>query len=161
MGFIDYIVHPLWETWADLVHPDCQDILDALEDNRDWFQNMIPVSPSDADETSESNPNAPDAAAEPKESSGATESARSTASTTANTTAPTEPARFQFELTLDEAEEEQVVGQGQGRERLSGADRTSGPVKGLGGHHVIRYSADSDIPDIQEEETGECPSSNA
>lgn len=47
MGFIDYIVHPLWETWADLVHPDCQDTLDTLEDNRDWFQNMIPVSPSD------------------------------------------------------------------------------------------------------------------
>lgn len=21
VGFIDYIVHPLWETWADLVHP--------------------------------------------------------------------------------------------------------------------------------------------
>ena len=37
MGFIDYIVHPLWETWADLVHPDAQDILDALEDNRDWY----------------------------------------------------------------------------------------------------------------------------
>ena len=37
VGFIDYIVHPLWETWADLVHPDAQDILDALEDNRDWW----------------------------------------------------------------------------------------------------------------------------
>ena len=36
VGFIDYIVHPLWETWADLVHPDAQEILDALEDNRDW-----------------------------------------------------------------------------------------------------------------------------
>ena len=46
VGFIDYIVHPLWETWADLVHPDAQDILDALEDNRDWYQSQIPVSPS-------------------------------------------------------------------------------------------------------------------
>ncbi|XP_039628619.1 cAMP-specific 3',5'-cyclic phosphodiesterase 4B isoform X3 [Polypterus senegalus] len=46
VGFIDYIVHPLWETWADLVHPDAQDILDALEDNRDWYQSMIPQSPS-------------------------------------------------------------------------------------------------------------------
>lgn len=36
VGFIDYIVHPLWETWADLVHPDAQDILDTLEENRDW-----------------------------------------------------------------------------------------------------------------------------
>ncbi|XP_062891746.1 3',5'-cyclic-AMP phosphodiesterase 4B-like isoform X1 [Mobula hypostoma] len=46
VGFIDYIVHPLWETWADLVHPDAQDILDTLEDNRYWYQGMIPQSPS-------------------------------------------------------------------------------------------------------------------
>ncbi|GIX95252.1 hypothetical protein CDAR_256561 [Caerostris darwini] len=46
VGFIDYIVHPLWETWGDLVHPDAQDILDTLEENRDWYQNMIPLSPS-------------------------------------------------------------------------------------------------------------------
>ncbi|KAJ8274021.1 hypothetical protein COCON_G00086460 [Conger conger] len=45
VGFIDYIVHPLWETWADLVHPDAQDILDTLEDNREWYQSMIPHSP--------------------------------------------------------------------------------------------------------------------
>ncbi|XP_056629684.1 cAMP-specific 3',5'-cyclic phosphodiesterase isoform X6 [Diorhabda carinulata] len=45
VGFIDYIVHPLWETWADLVHPDAQDILDTLEENRDWYQNAIPPSP--------------------------------------------------------------------------------------------------------------------
>ncbi|UYV68151.1 dnc [Cordylochernes scorpioides] len=37
VGFIDYIVHPLWETWGDLVHPDVQPILDALEDNRNYF----------------------------------------------------------------------------------------------------------------------------
>ncbi|KQL03146.1 cAMP-specific 3',5'-cyclic phosphodiesterase 4B [Amazona aestiva] len=46
VGFIDYIVHPLWETWADLVQPDAQDILDTLEDNRNWYQSMIPQSPS-------------------------------------------------------------------------------------------------------------------
>ena len=46
VGFIDYVIHPLWETWADLVHPDAQDILDSLEDNRDWYQSMIPISPS-------------------------------------------------------------------------------------------------------------------
>ncbi|XP_073174336.1 3',5'-cyclic-AMP phosphodiesterase 4A isoform X8 [Lepidochelys kempii] len=46
VGFIDYIVHPLWETWADLVHPDAQEILDTLEDNRDWYHSMIPQSPS-------------------------------------------------------------------------------------------------------------------
>ncbi|XP_064476742.1 3',5'-cyclic-AMP phosphodiesterase 4C-like isoform X3 [Ornithodoros turicata] len=55
VGFIDYIVHPLWETWADLVHPDAQEILDRLEENRDWYQNMIPISPtsSNPDVTSE------------------------------------------------------------------------------------------------------------
>ena len=37
-------MHPLWETWADLVHPDAQDILDTLEENRDWYHSQIPVS---------------------------------------------------------------------------------------------------------------------
>ena len=46
VGFIDYIVHPLWETWADLVHPDAQEILETLEDNRDWYHSQIPLSPS-------------------------------------------------------------------------------------------------------------------
>lgn len=45
VGFIDYIVHPLWETWADLVHPDAQEILDTLEENRDYYQSLIPPSP--------------------------------------------------------------------------------------------------------------------
>ena len=42
---MDYIVHPLWETWADLVHPDAQEILDTLEENRDWYHSQIPMSP--------------------------------------------------------------------------------------------------------------------
>ncbi|XP_030322066.1 cAMP-specific 3',5'-cyclic phosphodiesterase 4C isoform X3 [Calypte anna] len=46
VGFIDFIAHPLWEAWADLVHPDAQAILDTLEDNREWYQSMIPRSPS-------------------------------------------------------------------------------------------------------------------
>lgn len=47
VGFIDYIVQPLWETWADLLQHECRDILDTLEDNRNWYQNMIPTSPID------------------------------------------------------------------------------------------------------------------
>ncbi|XP_036167603.1 cAMP-specific 3',5'-cyclic phosphodiesterase 4C isoform X10 [Myotis myotis] len=47
VGFIDYIAHPLWETWADLVHPDAQDLLDTLEDNREWYLSKIPRSPVD------------------------------------------------------------------------------------------------------------------
>ncbi|CAJ0959815.1 unnamed protein product, partial [Mesorhabditis belari] len=42
VGFIDYIVHPLYETWADLVYPDAQEILDKLEENREWYQSRIP-----------------------------------------------------------------------------------------------------------------------
>lgn len=71
MGFIDYIAHPLWETWADLVHPDAQELLDTLEDNREWYQSRIPGSPT----------------------------------LTAGRERPG-PNRFQFELTLEEAEEE-------------------------------------------------------
>lgn len=79
MGFIDYIVHPLWETWADLVHPDAQDILDTLEDNRDWYYSAIRQSPSPPPEEEPGGPGRP---------------------------AP--PDKFQFELTLEEEEEEEA-----------------------------------------------------
>lgn len=37
----------MWETWADLVHPDAQRILENLEDNREWFASQLsPDSPS-------------------------------------------------------------------------------------------------------------------
>ncbi|XP_055457300.1 cAMP-specific 3',5'-cyclic phosphodiesterase 4A isoform X5 [Psammomys obesus] len=78
VGFIDYIVHPLWETWADLVHPDAQDILDTLEDNRDWYHSAIRQSPSPP----------PD-----EEEPGRLDH-------------PAPPDKFQFELTLEEEEEE-------------------------------------------------------
>ena len=29
-----------------MVQPDAQEILDALEENREWYQGQIPVSPS-------------------------------------------------------------------------------------------------------------------
>ncbi|ERE88995.1 cAMP-specific 3',5'-cyclic phosphodiesterase 4D-like protein [Cricetulus griseus] len=78
VGFIDYIAHPLWETWADLVHPDAQELLDTLEDNREWYQSRIPCSPS---HTMGQHCSGPD--------------------------------KFQFELTLEEAEEEENEGQAQ------------------------------------------------
>ena len=34
VSFISYIVHPLWETMAELVFPDAQGILAMLEENR-------------------------------------------------------------------------------------------------------------------------------
>uniref|UniRef100_A0A4W4HCD4 Phosphodiesterase n=1 Tax=Electrophorus electricus TaxID=8005 RepID=A0A4W4HCD4_ELEEL len=78
VGFIDYIVHPLWETWADLVHPDAQDILDMLEDNREWYQSMIPRSPSPTPDTQD-----------PQGDGGPLGCASG-------------PDKFQFELTLEE-----------------------------------------------------------
>ncbi|KAM7409650.1 hypothetical protein PAMA_001238 [Pampus argenteus] len=96
VGFIDYIVHPLWETWADLVHPDAQDILDTLEDNREWYQSMIPRSPS---------PSSPEELhTEVGSGGGAVE---------AGTPLPSEGGvgvggdKFQFELTLEEEEEDE------------------------------------------------------
>ncbi|XP_074194289.1 3',5'-cyclic-AMP phosphodiesterase 4A isoform X2 [Rhinolophus sinicus] len=77
VGFIDYIVHPLWETWADLVHPDAQEILDTLEDNRDWYYSAIQQSPSPPPEEEPGGPGH-----------------------------PSPHDKFQFELTLEEEEEE-------------------------------------------------------
>uniref|UniRef100_A0A2K6UY90 Phosphodiesterase n=1 Tax=Saimiri boliviensis boliviensis TaxID=39432 RepID=A0A2K6UY90_SAIBB len=79
VGFIDYIVHPLWETWADLVHPDAQEILDTLEDNRDWYYSAIRQSPSPPPEGESRGPGH-----------------------------PPPPDKFQFELTLEEEEEEET-----------------------------------------------------
>ncbi|XP_051256252.1 cAMP-specific 3',5'-cyclic phosphodiesterase 4D isoform X5 [Dicentrarchus labrax] len=84
VGFIDYIVHPLWETWADLVHPDAQEILDTLEDNREWYQSMIPHSPS---------PNP-----EGQEEGGLAGEASALGGCGGSTSAD----KFQFELTLEE-----------------------------------------------------------
>uniref|UniRef100_A0A4W5PRY2 Phosphodiesterase n=1 Tax=Hucho hucho TaxID=62062 RepID=A0A4W5PRY2_9TELE len=87
VGFIDYIVHPLWETWADLVHPDAQDILDTLEDNREWYQSMIQRSPSPTLEDRDLDRGPGDLEATP---GGCCASAGD---------------KFQFELTLEEEEE--------------------------------------------------------
>ncbi|KAM3619022.1 uncharacterized protein V6R79_001790 [Siganus canaliculatus] len=100
VGFIDYIVHPLWETWADLVHPDAQDILDTLEDNREWYQSMIPRSPSPSspeDHHAEVGPGG-DAAGGLGGGVGSIPSAGGGGGG---------GDKFQFELTLEEEEEEE------------------------------------------------------
>nr|XP_023501200.1 cAMP-specific 3',5'-cyclic phosphodiesterase 4A isoform X3 [Equus caballus] len=104
VGFIDYIVHPLWETWADLVHPDAQDILDTLEDNRDWYYSAIRQSPSPP----------PD------------EEARGPGH-------PPPPDKFQFELTLEEDVEEEAAcpALGAGGAEESPAAREASPAEGL------------------------------
>ena len=98
VGFIDYIAHPLWETWADLVHPDCQEILDLLECNRDYYQSKIPISPSASSEESEkqSEQNGDNTTSTP-----ATDCENDITITT-NDTPTSDPNRFQFDLTLEE-----------------------------------------------------------
>ncbi|KFB38871.1 AGAP000236-PA-like protein [Anopheles sinensis] len=56
VGFIDYIVHPLWEAWAELVRPDAQDILDRLEENRAYYQALIPPPSPPSQEKSDPEP---------------------------------------------------------------------------------------------------------
>ncbi|XP_008330383.1 cAMP-specific 3',5'-cyclic phosphodiesterase 4D isoform X2 [Cynoglossus semilaevis] len=96
VGFIDFIVHPLWETWADLVHPDAQDILDTLEDNREWYQSMIPRSPSP------SSPEEHHCEGEPGGGGGG-----GGGSVHSGGGGGSGGDKFQFELTLEEEEEEE------------------------------------------------------
>ncbi|XP_075678077.1 3',5'-cyclic-AMP phosphodiesterase 4C-like isoform X3 [Dermatophagoides pteronyssinus] len=86
VGFIDYIVHPLWETWADLVHPDAQEILDTLEENRDWYQSMIPASPNEDNNNRENDEH----------------SRRSSLAAVAE--------KIKFQVTIEEPEDEDVIG---------------------------------------------------
>ncbi|XP_031710503.1 cAMP-specific 3',5'-cyclic phosphodiesterase 4C isoform X3 [Anarrhichthys ocellatus] len=101
VGFIDYIVHPLWETWADLVHPDAQEILDTLEDNREWYQSMIPHSPSPHPEDQQDGAHAGES------------SALSGGSISAD--------KFQFELTLEEEGESDTESPPEEEEGSSGS----------------------------------------
>ncbi|CAF1049883.1 unnamed protein product [Rotaria sordida] len=55
VGFIEFIVHPLWETWADLVYPDASAILETLEQNRDWYQSRLSPPSSSSTTTNLSN----------------------------------------------------------------------------------------------------------
>ncbi|XP_057712412.1 cAMP-specific 3',5'-cyclic phosphodiesterase 4C isoform X2 [Corythoichthys intestinalis] len=137
VGFIDYIVHPLWETWADLVHPDAQEILDTLEDNREWYQSMIPRSPS------------PNPEGSGLEDDGGEASGFNTGTASAD--------KFQFELTLEEEGESDAESLPEEEEDSRGteASRTD-PGKGLGAisAHLLpkttsveatrTFSADSD-----------------
>jgi len=56
VGFIEFIVHPLWETWADLVYPDASSILETLEQNRDWYQARLSPPSSSSTNISNSSP---------------------------------------------------------------------------------------------------------
>nr|XP_020467714.1 cAMP-specific 3',5'-cyclic phosphodiesterase 4C isoform X4 [Monopterus albus] len=136
VGFIDYIVHPLWETWADLVHPDAQDILDMLEDNREWYQSMIPRSPvpsSPEEHLAEVGPGGGTVGAGGAVPSGGGD-------------------KFQFELTLEEEDEEEVESDLESpleEESQSGGERrqdSSSPSLSPDPHGSNRYRPPSPHP---------------
>ena len=170
VGFIDYIVHPLWETWADLVHPDCQDILDALEDNRDWYQNMIPVSPDSNKDNNTSN-NGGGENGSSKNQDGAGNGNGDTTRTTPVVTigggqeggglncgqqpgSAGEGSKFQFDITLEDEDgvkrdlKEQASSppSRQTDSRTEGSHSTSSSSSSR--HHTVHFSTQ---PDIQEE----------
>ncbi|CAH8575523.1 unnamed protein product [Heterobilharzia americana] len=39
IGFIDFIVYPLWETMAELLYPGAQVLMENITRNRDWYAN--------------------------------------------------------------------------------------------------------------------------
>ncbi|KAG7267917.1 hypothetical protein CRUP_006667 [Coryphaenoides rupestris] len=106
VGFIDYIVHPLWETWADLVHPDAQDILDTLEDNREWYQSMISHSPLPSPERQELETIGLPATSSSSSSSALPGSGGGGSGGGNGGGGSTSADKFQFELTLEEEEGE-------------------------------------------------------
>lgn len=44
VGFISFIVQPLWETWAELVYPDINYILDILKTNKSNYEKLLKMT---------------------------------------------------------------------------------------------------------------------
>ncbi|KAL7058315.1 hypothetical protein AAHC03_017175 [Spirometra sp. Aus1] len=44
IGFFDFVLRPLWETWCDLVHPAAEHMLEALDSNRNTIQAQSPFA---------------------------------------------------------------------------------------------------------------------
>ena len=40
--FIDFVVYPLVEIWAELVSPHAQEMLSLLTQNREYYANLMP-----------------------------------------------------------------------------------------------------------------------
>ena len=52
-SFIDFVVYPLWEVWAELVFPHAQFVLDRLHAMQEYWTDMIPTSPNHLASTEE------------------------------------------------------------------------------------------------------------
>ena len=40
VSFIDFVVYPLWETWAELVYPNAQEVLDTIAVTRNYWSDI-------------------------------------------------------------------------------------------------------------------------
>ena len=71
VGFIDFIVLPLWETLGELMFPFCQEMLNQLNENRNYYFCRIPESPrcSISDPPSEQDRNSLAASSEKRKNS--------------------------------------------------------------------------------------------
>uniref|UniRef100_A0A182M198 Phosphodiesterase n=1 Tax=Anopheles culicifacies TaxID=139723 RepID=A0A182M198_9DIPT len=117
VGFIDYIVHPLWEAWAELVRPDAQDILDRLEENRAYYQALIPPpSPPSQEKDEEEEEQHPQhqhqqSGSSQQSSTGAPELGEQECGKQQQEPMPIDPqalaARLRFQMTLAENDEEE------------------------------------------------------
>uniref|UniRef100_A0A915IR00 PDEase domain-containing protein n=1 Tax=Romanomermis culicivorax TaxID=13658 RepID=A0A915IR00_ROMCU len=54
VGFIEYVVLPLWESWAELVHPAAESILENLNNNKRWYSEKIPLDEDPSEEEKKS-----------------------------------------------------------------------------------------------------------
>ena len=49
-------MYPLWETWAELVYPDAQNILEHLSQTRDYWFKLTEKSPSPSNDIEPKSP---------------------------------------------------------------------------------------------------------
>ena len=129
----------MWETWADLVYPDCQDILDLLECNRDYYQSQIPFSPSLTEESKEQNePNGSD-------TKPIKDSAADITITTSHTPS-SDHNRFQFNLVLDEDAQNENVEDNETQPLQCDSSSSDSGVPSLKQQHIhFTYNMHEDI----------------
>ncbi|XP_076814611.1 3',5'-cyclic-AMP phosphodiesterase-like isoform X10 [Clavelina lepadiformis] len=101
--FIDFVVHPLFETWADLVNPCAQEVINELATNREYYSSLVPSSPSPVGDEEASNG---DISADVGSSTDTAEDGFTDEETECcSTPVPSRPRcdnRFQFQMSLDD-----------------------------------------------------------
>ncbi|KAL3307105.1 hypothetical protein Ciccas_014389, partial [Cichlidogyrus casuarinus] len=53
ISFIDFIIMPLWDIWSELLHPDCQLMLDSVRDNRVYYAEQFSNCQEEAEQSKE------------------------------------------------------------------------------------------------------------